>query len=185
MLAYVFWHWKQDRIEVNRYEMLLQNFHTSLTQKQPEGFIHSIAFAIEGAPWAANGQSSYEDWYIVNGSAALDPLNSAATTAPHQEPHDLVAGAVVGGTAGLYRICMGTPLATRARFATWLGKPDGMKYQELYSLLEPLTKGGKAALWGRQMVLGPTPEFCLHTTERPDMPSVLYGLTLQLRPVWS
>lgn len=42
MLAYVFWHWKQDRIEVNRYEMLLQ-FHTSLTQKQPEGFIHSIA----------------------------------------------------------------------------------------------------------------------------------------------
>lgn len=51
MLAYVFWHWKQDRIEVNRYEMLLQ-FHTSLTQKQPEGFIHSIAFAIEGAPWA-------------------------------------------------------------------------------------------------------------------------------------
>ena len=70
------------------------------------------------------------------------------------------------------------------RTATWFAKPAGLGYAALYTMLEPLVRAEGAALWGRQMVLGPTPEFCLHTARPVALPSPLVPVPLHFRPVW-
>jgi hypothetical protein len=115
----------------------------------------------------------------------LDVLNDAAIAAPRQTAHDMAAQAACGGTAGLYRLRHGTALGADARFACWFAKPAGMSYQDLYHALDPLVAAGHVGLWGRQMTLGPTPEFCLHSAERPALPPPLEGLEIELRPVWT
>jgi hypothetical protein len=47
------------------------------------------------------------------------------------------------------------------RRGTWFDKPAGVAYEELYRALSQAASGAAAGLWGRQMTLGPTPEFCL------------------------
>jgi hypothetical protein len=50
--------------------------------------------------------------------------------------------------------------------------------------MRPVVEACGGALWGRQMVLGPAPEFCLHAAEPQDVPSVTSRVvTLDL--VWS
>ncbi len=183
MLAYVFWHWRSDSVDREAYERLTRDFHASLRERRPEGFRRSVCFAMPGAGWIPDRRPAYEDWYLLDGSTALDPLDRAAVAAPHQTPHDAVARAVAGGAGGLYRLRLGTPLEERARFASWFRKPDGMAYERLYDLLEPLIGAG-AALWGRQMVLGPAPEFCLHGGRPLALPSPLEGAAWPLSPVW-
>lgn len=39
-------------------------------------------------------------------------------------------------------------------------------------------------LWGRQMTLGPAPEFCLHSGRPVRLPAPLAGAALGCRPVW-
>ena len=101
MLAYVFWHWRRPACPPP-YEALQRRFHAALEAAPPAGFSGSRSLAIAGAPWAADGGQAYEDWYLLEGSAALDPLNAAAVTASRQQPHDAAAAAAEGGTAGLY-----------------------------------------------------------------------------------
>jgi hypothetical protein len=184
MLAYVFWHWKQPAVDTQQYERWLRAFHTALAGDPPNGFIQSFACAIAGAPWAAQGLAAYEDWYLVRDSAALDALNDAAVSARRQAPHDIVAGAVAGGTAGLYRLRQGEPPDAPPRVATWLAKPDEMAYAEFFEILRPLTTDRHARLWGRQMVLGPTLEFCLHSVEPIQLPESFTGRVIELRVVW-
>lgn len=176
MLAYVFWHWRSDAVESEACERLTRDFHASLSRQRPEGFRRSVSFAIPGAGWIPDGRPAHEDWYLLEGSAALDPLDCAAVAPPLQTPHDAVARAVAGGAGGLYRLRLGKALGERARFASCFRKPDGMAYRRLYDLLEPLAAAA-AALWGRQMVLSPAPEFRQHGG-RP------LGLPAPLEPVW-
>ena len=70
------------------------------------------------------------------------------------------------------------------RVATWFAKPAGMSYGALYTLLGALVETEDAALWGRQMTLGPTPEFCLHTEAAVRLPVPLTGAAVPCRPVW-
>jgi hypothetical protein len=42
-----------------------------------------------------------------------------------------------------------------ARRAPWFGKTAGVSYDGFFRRL-----GGRGSLWQRQIVLGPTPEFC-------------------------
>lgn len=184
MLSYVFWHWIDAARSAADYEAMLCDFHASLAAHPPQGLLQSAAYALAGAPWAAGGQPAYEDWYILTGSAALDPLNDAAVAPPHLERHNTVAAVVGGGTAGLYRLRQGAPLGTQAHYAWWFGKPAGMSYPTLYNALAPLVDRGGTALWGRQMVLGPTPEFCLQSVEPITQPALLSGALLPLRTVW-
>ena len=58
---------------------------------------------------------------------------------------------------GVYRLVAGEP-KPGATSAAWLSKPAGRTYPEFLAELGAL---GSAA-WQRQMVLGPTPEFCVH-----------------------
>ena len=183
MLAYVFWHWRRPDVDEADYEQLQRRFHTALAQAPPPGFVSSRCSAIVGAPWAAGGGEAYEDWYLLSGSAALDPLNDAAVTASRRVPHDAAAAAAEGGTAGLYRLRSGVPVRTPGS-AAWFAKPPGMSYPALYDALDPLVRHGSAALWGRQMVLGPTPEFCLQGERSGPLPDFLGAHTLALRPVW-
>lgn len=183
MLAYVFWHWRRPEVSVDDYEAAQRRFHAALAGAPPTGFLRSLSLAIEGAPWAAGGGKGYEDWYLVEGSAALDPLNSAAITASRQGPHDAAAALAAGGTAGLYSLRLGVSGAPPAT-ASWFAKPAHMSYRELFDSLEPMVREEGAALWCRQMTLGPALEFCLHAAQHSALPRALGALVLDCRTVW-
>ena len=183
VLAYVFWHWPRADVEPGRYEDLQRRFHAALQAAPSPGYLRSHSAGFSGAAWAGNGGEAYEDWYLVDGSAALDPLNDAAVSASRQSAHDAAAAVAAGGTAGLYRLRSGN-LVEAPRQACWFGKPDGMSYSAFYSALQPLLADTGGALWGRQMTLGPTPEFCLHTVEPVAVPEPFKTLRVVLRPIW-
>jgi len=183
MLAYVFWHWRRPQVSAATYESLQSEFHTALAAAPPSGFLRSACVAIAGAPWAADGGEAYEDWYLVDGSAALDPLNAAAVTASRQQSHDAAAAAAGGGTAGLYRLRLGT-VDGSPRSASWFAKPAGMSYGELFGALEPMVRAERAGLWGRQMTLGPALEFCLHAPPEVSLPAPFEPTRISCRPVW-
>ena len=138
---------------------------------------------LDGAPWANAGATAYEDWYLVRDMPALASLNDAAVSGPRRAPHDVVARLAADGTAGLYLLRSGAPLAA-PRAAAWFGKPSGMRYAELFALLDPIVSGAGAGLWMRQMVLGPTPEFCLRSDQPVTLPPPIAALQLELTPVW-
>ena len=183
MLAYVFWHWPRADAPAEAYEALQRPFHEGLRSAPPAGFLGSRVLAVAGAPWAAEGRDAYEDWYLVEGSAALDPLNQVAVSAPRRAAHDAAAAAAAGGTAGLYRLRLGEP-GDPPRAAAWFAKPPGMSYSTLFTTLEPLVRSEGAALWGRQMTLGPTPEFCLQSARPVELPAAFFPVAVRYRTVW-
>jgi hypothetical protein len=182
MLAYVFYHWKRGDVTAAHYEGLLRDFQRALNQAPSTGFANSWCVALTGAPWANEGGASYEDWYLVSGSADLDPLNEAAITASRQAPHDKAASAAAGGTAGLYRLRTGTALSA-PRFSAWFGKPGDWSYAQLYERLRGVT-GGATALWVRQMTLGPALEFCLHSNSPFELPAGITAQSFETRAVF-
>lgn len=182
MLAYVFWHWRRPHVDADHYEAVQRRFHEALRAAPAEGFSRSWSFALTDAPWAAGGGDAYEDWYLVDGSAALDPLNHAAITASRAAPHDAAAALAAGGTAGLYLLRAGTP-AGLPRRAQWFTKPETMSYAALDAAFAPVVANG-ARLWMRYMVLGPTPEFCLHSAAPVALPDAVTATAVALRPVW-
>lgn len=181
MLAYFFYHWKQTDVPELDYEQRLRAFHAALKTAPSDGFSTSWSVAVSGIPWANNGGDSYEDWYIVRNSADLDPLNDAAISASRKVPHDKAASALAGGSAGLYRTRLGEMISS-PRFTAWFAKPEGWSYAQLFDRLKPSIDGG-AALWQRQMALGPG-EFCLHSTEGMSLPQDIVARVLPLRSVF-
>jgi hypothetical protein len=183
MLAYVFWHWRRPTVPAPDYEAAQRRFHSALSATPPRGFQRSFSVAVEGLPWAANREACYEDWYLIEGSAALDPLNEGAISASRQAPHDAAAALAAGGTAGLYSLRQGMPAAVPG-VLTWFTKPAHMSYGALFATLEPLTRTAGAALWCRQMTLGPALEFCFHSREPVVLPAVLAPFAIRCRTVW-
>jgi len=182
MLAYVFYHWKQIEISAAEYEQRLREFHRALKDSPSPGFSQSWCVSLTGAPWANAGGDSFEDWYLVGGSADLDPLNDAAVSASRQAPHDKAASAAAGGTAGLYRLKIGTALSAPS-FSAWFGKPADWSYAQLYERLNGVT-GGATALWVRQMVLGPAHEFCIHSNSPIELPAGITARSFETRAVF-
>lgn len=170
MLAYVFWHWPRPEIERGQYLDHLIDFHRTLAANKSPGFQQSVVFLFTGANWLKTDGEVFEEWYLLDDSAAMDPLNEAAVTGACEEPHNRVARAAADGTGGLYRLRAGTEDLAEAKFATWLSKPAGATYKDFYAGLESLTSQPGVALWGRQMTLGPTTEFCLHSQIPIELP---------------
>ena len=170
MLAYVFWHWPQAGIDQATYVDHLREFHQTLASNKPRGFQHSVVFRIRGANWLNTQGDAYEEWYLLDDSAAMDRLNDAAVSGACEEPHNRVAREAADGIGGLYRLRTGQENLAAARFVVWLSKPAGVSYNEFYAALQPLTSQPGVALWGRQMTLGPTTEFCLHSSTEIEMP---------------
>lgn len=182
MLAYVFWHWPRPGTAPAAYEAAQRAFHAALAAAPPPGFRRSHSSAIHGAPWAASGGAAYEDWYVVDDAAALDPLNHGAITASRQAPHDAAAALAAGGTAGLYTLRAGTALRA-PRHASWFAKPAGTSYARVDTALQHIVARG-ASLWMRYLVLGPTPEFCLWSQTPVELPPEFSGWSADLRTMW-
>ena len=175
MLAYVFWHLPAPETDRTAYEEGLRRFHEALDAAPPGGFRRSFALRAEELPWLPGGPG-YEDWYVIDASWALDTLNEAAVDAHRRAAHDAVAVQAAEGAGGLYRLRAGEP-DVAGGWAAWFAKPAGTSYEELFGLLEPAAKA--AALWQRQMVLGPAPEFCLLSPAPRALPG---GLVTQAGP---
>jgi len=182
MLAYVFWHWPQSTVDPDLYSTDLITFHETLRANKPQGFLQSTVFLIHHANWLNTTGPAFEDWYLLSDSSAIDPLNEAAVTGPCEQPHNLVARAAAGGTAGLYRLRTGTADISTSRHALWFSKPEGEPYKEFFRRLQAVCPEG-SGLWGRQMTLGPTSEFCLLTPSLTE--HTLTGQHVSLELVWS
>jgi len=132
-LAYVFWHRPAEDVERAHYEDLLRAFHAKVEQP-------SACFRLDALPWKhADG---YEDWYLVDGWAALGELNEAALAPPRRAEHDAAAAASAHGWGAVYRLLDGPP-----------EPPAAVRWAP--------AREAASAVWQRQMVLGPAPEFCL------------------------
>ena len=160
MLAYVFFHHAAPGTDVGCYEEGLRRFHASLAQARPVGFISSATY---------RGSGGYSDWYLVENSAALDPLNEAAVAGRIRPAHDAVARGATDFAGKLYMLVAGQPGGQA--FETRFAKPAGTSYRDLYERLEPWTILGGVSLWRRMMVLGPPPEFCLLSPTELDLPA--------------
>lgn len=169
MIAYVFWHRPRAGVDLADYRAALEEFHISLLAAGVAGFRRTLVFQTAPPPWLSGPGVVFEDWHLLDGSAAIDPLNDAAVTGDRTLPHHRVATLVDSGVAGLYRLRIGDPMSPPPTTAYWFSKPAGMAYADFYDSLRPLCVGN-ATLWGRQMVLGPTPEFCMHTANPIDPP---------------
>lgn len=171
MLAYVFWHWQISTTAASTYEASLINFHQTLSAHKPDGFHYTRTLRMEQASWLDRNETTYEDWHLVENSAALDPLNEQAVNGPCQEPHRQIASLTQNGTGGLYSLISGAVELPTINFAYRFSKPTTMTYATLYALLQSATEEAKTMLWTRQMSLGPGPEFCLHSSEELILPN--------------
>jgi hypothetical protein len=59
-----------------------------------------------------------------------------------------------------------------------------MSYDELFARCKPLVVDGESVLWMRRMVLGPSPEFCVESTNGLTLPREFRPLSVALRPIW-
>jgi hypothetical protein len=167
LLAYVFWHVPRPGHSAADYESAHHAFHDALWESPLPGLRALRVHRLERIPWLAPEQAGYEDWHLVDSSAALDELNEQAVTHARQLPHDRVAAMAASGTAGLYALRSGALI--EATHAHWLSKPAGMSYGSFDASLKPWIDRG-ACLWARRMTLGPAPEFCLQATREWTLP---------------
>ena len=157
MLAYIFWHRPYATTTVKQYEEALLRFQHHLGQQCPPGFGGSASFRVAALPWLGN-RPGYEDWCLLDGSWALDPLNAFAVAGPVLSAHDAAAAQMEEGHGGLYALVWGEPLLPERSTAVWLTRPRGIQWQPV---LDTLRQHPQTTLWRRQMVLGPGKEFAL------------------------
>ena len=184
MLAYVFWHRPHEKPARLDYEAAVAAFHEQLGRASCPGLEGSASFRISGAPWQ-DGAEGYEDWYLVEGSWALDPLNSAAVSRSPEEAHGSVAAYNETGAGGLYDLIWGEVVGPARRHTSWLGRPRGIQYLPiLESMRNRLSE--PVSCWRRRMVLGPAPEFAL--VAGPDLaletPYGWTGTAIDGDPIW-
>jgi len=150
MLAYLFWHRPWEGAETAAYEEAQRRFHERLE-------VPSACFRLAALPFGSGG--GYEDWYLVEGWERLGVLNEAAVDATRGPSHDRAASMTGAGWGGLYAHLRGaTEVPAGVR---WEEKPLGQPSQEFVGALP------EGAVWRRQLVLGPAPEFCLATSVSP------------------
>ena len=176
MLAYVFWHVPRPGIVARDYEAAHREFHDALWESPVAGLRGVRVFKLAAIPWLG-GQPGYEDWHLLDNSAALDVLNWAAISQARQLPHDRIAELAADGTAGLYGVRSGKPFD--AAFAYWLSRPAGTSYAAFDASWQSLVDLG-CCLWGRRMTLGPTPEFCLHAPAEIRSPYPAQPLRIEI-----
>ena len=175
MLAYVFWH--LPAAGAADYEARLAAFHAALRGAGVPWLGPTATYALESVPWLG-GAAGYEDWYLVDDFAALGALNHAAVSGARRDPHDAAAALAGTGAGGVLGHVAGPWLPPAAGWAAWLAKPDGMAYETFHAALAAAVADG-AAVWQRQMVLGPAPEFCVLAAAPQALPWPAQGWGLR------
>jgi len=158
MLAYVFWHRPYPQTDQKRYEESVVRFQSELARHPSPGFIAASSFRIEPVPWLSN-LAGYEDWCLLEGSWAMDPLNAFAIAKPVQPAHDAAAAQMADGAGGIYAHVAGEPPATAQSTTYWLTRPRGIQWQPPLDAIR--AQHPEASCWRRQMVLGPATEFAV------------------------
>jgi hypothetical protein len=179
VLAFVFWNWPRPDVRRDEYESRLVAFHERLAGALPGGMERSLVWRVSGAPWLPSG-SGYEDWYLLENSAALDVINRDAVTGILGEQHHAAARLSGGGTSGLYQPAETAAGVATGALAIWFSKPEGMGYGELFSNVD--AEPGR--LWSRMLVLGPTPEFCLLEPAERTLPEKYRPTLVERAPLW-
>jgi hypothetical protein len=170
-LAYVFWHWPRSEISRESYETKLASFLHSLNLDRPAGLVEAMSFRIDTLPWNPQRGNWYEDWYVIEDFSSLGPLNEAAIAGETRGFHDSIAMDYMKGAGGILRLVSGQIHLPEARFATWIDKPIGPSYQSFYEEVTRSVGDRKTDLWRRQMVLGPSPQFCVHSDDTLQIPT--------------
>jgi len=156
MLAYVFWHRPSPRVERPAYEEKMRRFQQSLLKHPSPGLTGAWSWRIDAVPWLGD-HAGYEDWCLLQGSWAMDPLNSYAVAGDTKVVHDPLAAQMEIGAGGLYAHVLGEPCTATRSTVVWLTRPRGIDWR---AALEPIhVAHPNATIWRRQMVLGPAPEF--------------------------
>ena len=173
MLAYVFSHRPAGGVDIAVYESALTRFHAALASAPPSGFVRSSTFRVG---------DHYSDWYLVDGSAALDVLNAAAVSGARTPAHDAAAQMAVDAEGKLYSLVSGEPAAGPG-FEIRFSKPAGVGYPDHYARLRPYSSGPGVSVWRRMMVLGPPPEFCLLAPSEVELPPEYRPEVLRREPI--
>ncbi len=185
-LAYVFWHWPRPEVSLDTYEKKLTAFLSSLLVKKTPEIIDALSFRIEkNAPWGPQGRAIYEDWYVVRDFSDLGGLNDVAIKGETGAAHDSIKEYYLKGTGGIFKSVQGELELHRAGYTAWIEKPRDLSYPSYYEKISKITEGSRSKLWRRQMVLGPTPQFCLHLEEPISLPDDLNPIILKLVPIES
>jgi hypothetical protein len=183
MLAYVFWHWRADSIERSEYKERVLAFQQAMHERKVEGLHTSLVWQLASVPWLGTPDEVYEEWYLLDGAASLDPLNHAAVHGLTERPHTEVAQKAAGGTAALYQLYGGEPFQARTGYNRWFGKPAGMSYEQFFSRVMPMVERDGGCLWQRYMTLGPAPEFCWQCADAHALITEFDVLTLAVERV--
>jgi hypothetical protein len=168
-LAYVFWHRPSPAVTVGDYEQRLTRFHAALAADPPAGFRNSCALQLTAAPWLPGDGPAYEDWYLVDGWAALGVLNVHAVSGSRAAPHDAAAHAAAAGTAGVYALLAGPPRPPALPHGVRAAKPPGLAYADFHARLAAALPEGASA-WQRQMTLGPAGEYLIRAPVELALP---------------
>jgi hypothetical protein len=176
MLAYVFWHVPSADIAAKDYEAALLEFQSGLAGAPPPGLLSCSSYRIPEVPWL-NGHRGYEDWYVLESTAALDSLNKAAVSPERWNVHAAVAEKMDFGYGGLYEHLQGDAQSAAGARAVWLKRPRGIRYQEPLREMTSASTGFLSS-WRRQMVLGPADEFAVIGTSDLNL-SPLEGWSAQ------
>src|SRR4051812_43545559 len=173
MLAWLFWHSRLPEVPEDAYRENLLAFHDRIAAATPAGYLGSRIRRYEKLPWLNTPHESYEDWYFVENSAALDPIDEAALAAFSRDDHDRVARLTATATSGLYRLRAGSPLSDPAS-CSWLSKPRVEPYDTFIGTLS-----AAAAVWTRKLVLGPALEFCVESAAPLTNAQTMPGVTIR------
>jgi hypothetical protein len=184
-LAYVFWHWPRPEVPIDAYEAKIRSFLRSLNSAKPPGLIEGLSFRADALPWSPQGLNLYEDWYVVESFAALETLNEAAVGGDSRGPHDSIAKDYMKGAGAIFRTISGSLPLRESLQATWIEKPTGLSYQSYYDGLAKVVGSRRTDLWRRQMVLGPSPQFCVHSEEPLEVPGDFRPIRSKLQRIGS